>query len=103
MSNDPYTVYRDFDAELVDDFLDSEKKLFTEGVLSKKMKYLIAVALGAFNTSEGGVRAYTRNALREGATWEEIKEALRVAYYIGDANPFWTFVRSFRDEHPEQK
>ena len=103
MSNDPYTVYREFDAELVDDFLTFQNKLFAEGELSKKMKYLIAVALGAFNTSEGGVRAYSRDALQAGATWGEIKEALRVAYYIGHASPFWTVVRSFGEEHPEQK
>ena len=103
MTSDPYDIYRQFDTELVDMYLDFQEKVFVDDGLSRKTKYLIALALGAFNTSEGGLREYTTLALEAGATWKEIREALRVAYYIGHASPFWTTIRSFRTEMPQTK
>ena len=100
MSTDPYDIYRQFDEELVDRYLDFQEMVFKDDALPRKMKYLIALALGAFNTSEGGLREYTTLALEAGASWKEIREALRVAYYIGHASPFWTTIRSFRTEMP---
>ncbi|MHA1838486.1 MAG: carboxymuconolactone decarboxylase family protein [Candidatus Ranarchaeia archaeon] len=100
MTADPYDIYRRFDSELVDMYIEFQEKVFTDDALPRKTKYLIALALAAFNTSEGGLREYTTLALEAGGTWKEIREALRVAYYIGHASPFWTTIRSFREKMP---
>ncbi|MCK4827342.1 carboxymuconolactone decarboxylase family protein [bacterium] len=90
-------VIRTFDKELADDYLAFEEALFQDGALSKKFKILMAMALDAIKSAAGGVRSYTLKALDAGATWDEIKESLRVAYYIGHAGPLWTAIHGLDD------
>lgn len=55
---------------------------YAEGALDTKTKLLIAVALDALSASQGGVTSLSARARAAGATEEEIKEAIRMAYYI---------------------
>ncbi|MGI5963259.1 MAG: carboxymuconolactone decarboxylase family protein [Lawsonibacter sp.] len=55
---------------------------YGEGALDTKTKLLIAVALDALSGSEGGVTSLSTRARAAGATEEEVKEAIRMAYYI---------------------
>lgn len=52
--------------------------LFQRESLPRKFKYTLMICLNAFQFHEFGVRAQTRNALKEGATEEEILEALEI-------------------------
>ncbi|MHA1712672.1 MAG: carboxymuconolactone decarboxylase family protein [Candidatus Ranarchaeia archaeon] len=97
MSGNPHDVIRKFDPEAVDDYMKTQENCFSDGALSKKTKILIALALDAIKASQGGVRTLASKALEEGATWDEIKEALRVAYYVGSATPYWTAIHGLED------
>lgn len=52
------------------------------GALDPKTKVLIALALDAFNGAEGGVKTLAEVARKTCATEEEIKETLRMSYYV---------------------
>ena len=95
-------VIRAFDTELADDYVKFEKELFKDGALSKKVKILMAMALDAIKSADGGVRSYTAQALEAGATWDEVKETLRVAYYIGHAGPLWTAIHGLAEIVPKK-
>ena len=99
---DPFDVIRAFDPEKVEEYLKIEADLFQDGALPKKFKILIALALDAIQSASSGVRAYADRALKAGATWDEIKEALRVSYYIGFAGPLWTSIRGLEDVVPKK-
>lgn len=53
-----------------------------DGALDLKTKLLIAIALDALSGAKGGVTSLAKKAQAEGATKEEIKEAIRLAYFI---------------------
>ena len=52
------------------------------GALDTKTKLLIALALDAVSGSKGGVTSLSKKAKAAGATEDEVREALRMAYYI---------------------
>ena len=55
---------------------------YAEGALDPKTKFLIGVALDALSASQGGVTSFSNRARKYGATEEEVKEAIRMAYFI---------------------
>ena len=55
------------------------KSVFADGALSSKAKQLIAVAVAHVTQCPFCIRGHTRAALRQGATPEEIMEAIWVA------------------------
>ena len=55
------------------------KAVFSDGALSGKTKQLIAVAVAHVTQCPYCIRGHTRAALRQGATAEEIMEAIWVA------------------------
>ena len=57
--------------------------VFRDGALSRKMKEIICICADALQFYEPGVRIHTRNALKLGATEQEIIEALEVAVLPG--------------------
>ena len=50
--------------------------VFRDGALSRKVKEIICICADALQLYEPGVRIHTRNALKLGATEQEIIEAL---------------------------
>lgn len=56
---------------------------FSDGVLPRKVKLLIALAIDATTGAVGGVHALAREALEAGATREEILETVRVVHFVG--------------------
>lgn len=84
MSNHPpfVEILREKDPELfaaVDKLSQVANK---PGALDQKTKVLISLALDAFNGAIGGVKTLSEVARKVGATEEEIKETLRMSYYI---------------------
>lgn len=53
--------------------------VFTDGALPAKIKQLIAVAAAHVTQCPYCIHAHTRNAIREGATAQEVMEAIWVA------------------------
>jgi len=49
--------------------------------LDKKTRYLVVLALDAVKNAEQGVKVVARQAREAGASEEEIKEVLRLAYF----------------------
>lgn len=60
-------------------FHDFSKAVFREGALSRKHKQLIAVAVAHVTQCPYCIRGHTKAARREGATPEELMEAIWVA------------------------
>lgn len=59
-------------------FRDFSKAVFREGALSRKHKQLIAVAVAHVTQCPYCIRGHTKAATREGATPEELMEAIWV-------------------------
>lgn len=57
--------------------------VFRDGALSRKVKEIVCICADALQLYEPGVRIHTRNALKLGATEQEIIEALEAAILPG--------------------
>ena len=90
MSGNPLDKYREFDPKLLDSWMNLQGFTFSEGVLSQKMKYLIAMAIDIELGSVEGATVLGERAIKFGALREEIMETLRVAYSIGGNQAFFT-------------
>lgn len=73
------------DEQFFQRFLGYSSYPFRKGPLSRKMKELILIAIDATPTHlyEPGLRMHMRDALRHGATREEILEVLELASLVG--------------------
>jgi alkylhydroperoxidase/carboxymuconolactone decarboxylase family protein YurZ len=97
MAENPLKIFEKLDPELLK-LVDNTKALaLNEGELPRKIKLLIAMALDAAEGAVEGVRSLAEQALKAGATKEEITEALRVADYICGAGCVYTAARAFKD------
>jgi AhpD family alkylhydroperoxidase len=65
--------------ELHDAFQTFSRKVFANGALTPKTKQLIAVAVAHVTQCPYCIRGHTKAAMREGATREELMEAIWVA------------------------
>jgi alkylhydroperoxidase/carboxymuconolactone decarboxylase family protein YurZ len=86
----PLKIFEKLDPELLKHVENTREFALADGVLPRKFKLLIALALDAAHGAEGGVKALAQAALQAGATREEITEALRVACYVGGAGSVYT-------------
>jgi len=82
MPEQPLKMYEEFDPELLDLVNRTGDLALANGTLPRKTKLLIAMVFDAEHGASDGVRALARLAIKEGATKEEIAEALRVAQYM---------------------
>ena len=90
MKKPQHKVAERLDPGLYEIFEYIKKRSFDEGILPPKTKILIALALDAFAGSVGGVRSLANAAIEAGANKVEIGEAIRIAMYVGAAQPFYT-------------
>lgn len=65
--------------EAIEAFRNFSKTVFKEGALSEKTKQLIAVAVAHVTQCPYCIRGHTAQALKKGASQEEIMEAVWVA------------------------
>ena len=70
---------RELAPEAAEAFSEFSKAVFREGALSRKHKQLIAVAVAHVTQCPYCIRGHTKAATRDGATSEEIMEAIWVA------------------------
>lgn len=69
----------DLAPDIEDAFTQFSKKVFEDGALSARTKQLIAVAVAHVTQCPYCIRGHTKAARRDGATPEEIMEAIWVA------------------------
>lgn len=83
-------------------FDDFSKAVFRDGALPRKYKQLIAVAVAHVTQCPYCIRGHTKAATREGATPEELMEAIWVAAEMraGGAFAHSLIALGALDEHP---
>ena len=97
MTENPLKIFEKLDPELLK-LVDNTRALaLSDGALSRKIKLLMAMGLDASQGTVEGVRSLAEQALKAGATKEEIMEAIRVADYICGVGCVYTAARAFRD------
>ncbi len=97
MAEHPLKVFEKLDPKLLDLVRNTNSFALADGALPRKIKFLIAMAL---DTSEGaveGVKALAEQAMKAGATEEEIVETIRVAQYISGVGSVYTAARALKE------
>jgi alkylhydroperoxidase/carboxymuconolactone decarboxylase family protein YurZ len=97
MAEHPLKVYEELDPKLLNLVNNTRDLAFADGALPRKVKLLIAMVLDAVHGASEGVQALAREAIKAGATKEEISEALRVAQYICGVGCVYTAARALKE------
>jgi alkylhydroperoxidase/carboxymuconolactone decarboxylase family protein YurZ len=97
MAEDPLKPFETLDPKLLDLVRDTNKFALAEGALPRKIKFLIAMALDAAHGTVEGTRALADQAIKAGATKEELVETIRVAQYICGVGSVYTAARAFEE------
>jgi len=100
MHDNPLSTAMKVDPKLVENMRGTDDWVFADGALSKKVKLLLAMAFDAADGAVGGVRGLAQRAINEGATKEEIGEALRVAYLMKGVGPVYIASQGLREIFP---
>jgi alkylhydroperoxidase/carboxymuconolactone decarboxylase family protein YurZ len=91
MPEDPLATMRKLDPALMKHLHDTNNFIYTDGALPKKIKLLIAMAFDAAAGAQGG------EAMKEGATKEEIAETIRVAYQLTGVGSVYAASAALKD------
>ena len=97
MNEHPLDIIKKTDNELFENIFKTRGMTFENGALPKKFKLLIALALDASHGAENGVKSLALQAMQNGATKEEILEAVRVANYVSGVGSVYTAANGLRD------
>jgi alkylhydroperoxidase/carboxymuconolactone decarboxylase family protein YurZ len=82
MNEHPLSTMLKLDPAFMKQVEETNALVYADGALPRKVKLLMAMAFDAAHGAAGGVRALAEQALKAGATKEEVAEALRVAYQL---------------------
>ena len=97
MAEHPLKTIENIDPKLFNLLRETRELALGEGVLPRKYKILIALALDATHGATDGVRSLTQAAMNTGVTREEIAETLRVTQYINGVGSIYTASRALKD------
>ena len=97
MADHPLKVFERTDPDLRKLVQSTNDFALGEGTLPKKIKLLIAMALDAAHGAAEGVRSLADQALKAGATKEEIMEAVRVTQYVSGVGAVYTAARGLAE------
>jgi AhpD family alkylhydroperoxidase len=97
MPERPLEIYEDLDPKLLSMVNDNRDLALSDGALPRKIKLLIAMVLDAVNGASEGVQSLAREAVKAGATKEEIAEALRVAQFVCGVGCVYTAARALKE------
>ncbi|MDN5364177.1 MAG: hypothetical protein PWQ91_1238 [Eubacteriales bacterium] len=87
MSHPPFVeILKEKDPLLYEAVEKVREAAFAGNALDLKTKFLICMALDAAHGAGPGVKTLSQLARQHGATEEEIKETLRLVYYIAGNN-----------------
>ncbi len=90
MPENPLSAAMRIDQKLFEHLRSEDEWVFADGALPRKVKLLMAMAFDAVHGAANGVRALAQQAMKAGATREEIGEALRVAFLLGGVGSVYT-------------
>jgi len=97
MADDPLKIFETLDPKLRDLVRDTNRFALAEGALPRKIKFLIAMALDAAHGTVEGTKSLADQAIKAGATKEEVVETIRVAQYISGVGSVYTAAQAFRE------
>mgnify|MGYP006266460763 CR=1 FL=1 len=97
MAENPLATLEKLDPKLIHHLRETNALVYCEGALPKKYKLLMAMAFDAAHGAYEGVKALAGSAMKEGATKEEIAEALRVAYQLAGVGSLYTASRGLKE------
>ena len=97
MAEHPLKVFEKLDPELLTLVRSTNTFALADGKLPKKFKFLIAMALDASHGAVRGVRSLAEQAMKAGATKEEIAETMRVVQYISGVGSVYTAADAFKE------
>ncbi len=97
MAENPLKMIEKLDLELFKNVETTQSLALADGALPRRVKLLMAMALDASHGTIEGVKALTQQALKAGATKEEIMETLRIAQYISGVGCVFTAAHAFKD------
>jgi alkylhydroperoxidase/carboxymuconolactone decarboxylase family protein YurZ len=97
MAENPLKIIEKLDPELFKNAEATKTLSLADGALPRKIKLLMAMALDASHGTVEGVKALSQQAMKSGATREEIMETLRVAQYISGVGCVYTAAHAFKD------
>jgi len=97
MAESPLKTIEKLDAALFQNVEATQSLALKDGALSRKVKLLMAMALDASHGAVEGVRSLAQQAMKVGATKEEIMETLRVAQYISGVGCVYTAANALKD------
>jgi alkylhydroperoxidase/carboxymuconolactone decarboxylase family protein YurZ len=97
MPEHPLAAIQKIDPKMMDHLKDMSELIYSSGALPKKIKLLMAMAFDAAHGADLGVKALAHAATAEGATMEEIAEALRVAYHLSGVGTLYTASSGLKD------
>ncbi|NLT19523.1 MAG: carboxymuconolactone decarboxylase family protein [Syntrophomonadaceae bacterium] len=85
----------DYDSEYYALIKEGLQKAISTTVLDEKTRYLILLALDTLKGAEAGVKVLAGQAREAGATEEEIKEAIRLAYFVSSMDVIKTSLNAW--------
>jgi alkylhydroperoxidase/carboxymuconolactone decarboxylase family protein YurZ len=97
MAEHPLKVFEKLDPELLTLVRNTNTFALADGALPRKLKFLIAMALDASHGAVRGVRSLAEQAIKAGATKEEIAETMRVVQYISGVGSVYTAADAFKE------
>jgi alkylhydroperoxidase/carboxymuconolactone decarboxylase family protein YurZ len=97
MAEHPLKIVEKLDLELLKNVETTQTLALGDGALPRKVKLLMAMALDASHGTVEGVKSLTQQAMKAGATKEEIMETLRVAQYISGVGCVYTAAHALKD------
>jgi alkylhydroperoxidase/carboxymuconolactone decarboxylase family protein YurZ len=86
----PLQIFQEKDSPLFSAIGKTRELAFQEGAISVKHKFLMAMTVDIVVGATNGVRVLAEQAIQEGATKEEITEAVRIAYFITGVGSVYT-------------
>jgi len=97
MAEHPLAILEEIDPQLLKLVRDTNAFALADGALPRKIKFLMAMALDAAHGTVDGTRALAEQAMKAGATKEEIVETIRVAQYISGVGSVYVAARALKE------
>jgi AhpD family alkylhydroperoxidase len=100
MPDDPLSSVAEIDPALVEHVKSEDDWAFADGALPRKTKLLIAAAFDAANGATHGARFLAEQAVKAGASKEEVGEAFRVAYVMSGRGSVYVAAHAVKNLFP---
>ena len=97
MPEHPLKIFEKTDPDLRKLVQSTNDFALADGALPRKFKLLIAMALDAAHGAAEGVKSLADQALKAGATRDEIMDAVRVTQYVSGVGAVYTAARAFNE------